>query len=200
MTRLGEHPPPPRDLPTRTPLFHESSGPWLRVCRTGRDALQFSTGPVSRFNAPTREFGVLYVAEDLGGAFIETFGRQLDVRSVTSTALSGRAAWHVESEQDLRFVDLASPGGLARLGADNRLTSGEFTSAQSWARALWQHPAQPDGIYYRLRHDPARCGCAVFDRAGSHLRASSLGTLWDPSRRRELGRLLDEFGFALIVE
>jgi hypothetical protein len=32
------------------------------------------------------------------------------------------------------------------------------------------------------------------------LRATSLGTLWDPSRRRELGALLDGFAFALILE
>lgn len=200
MASPGEHPPPPRDLHARTPLFHTSAGAWVRMCRVGHDPLRFSTGNVSRFNDPAGDFGVLYVAEDLGGAFIETFGRQLDTRSVTSTALAARAAWRVDAGEPLRFVDLASPGGLARLSADNRLTSGGFAVAHRWARALWQHPSRPDGIYYRLRHDPARCGCAVFDRDGSRLRATALGTLWDPSHRRELGKLLDEFAFALIVE
>lgn len=196
----GEHPPPRPDLHLRAPLIHESAGPWLRVCRVEHDPLHFSTANVSRFNDPDGEFGVLCLAEDLGGAFIETFGRQLDVRSVTSTALATRAAWHLESGLHLRFVDLASAGGLARLSADSRLTSGGFAVAQSWVRALWQHPIQPDGIYYRLRHDPARCGYAVFDRARSHLHATPLGTVWDPSRRRALGTILDEFDFALIVE
>lgn len=56
-----------------------------------------------------------------------------------------------------------------------------------------------DGMYYRLRHDPARCGCAVFDRARPHLAATVLGSLWD-TPRRELGDLLDTLGFALILE
>jgi hypothetical protein len=95
----GVHPPPPADLYARTPLVHQSAGPWQRICRIDREPLHFSRGPSSRFNDAAGEFGVLYVADDAEGAFLETFGRQLDVRSVTSTALSRRNVWQVESDR-----------------------------------------------------------------------------------------------------
>ncbi len=162
--------------------------------------LHFSRDPTSRFTDPLGECGVLYAAEDTHGAFIETFGRQLDVRIITSSTLMTKGLTRVDASRPLRLVDLASSGGLARLGADGRLTSGPFDVAQTWSRALWEHPADADGIYYRLRHDPARCGCAIYDRARDVLTATSAGTLWDPPRRAELGDVLDACGFALIVE
>jgi len=138
------------------------------------------------------------VADDTHGAFIESFGRQLDVRSVTASALSKRAIARVESNRPLRLIDLTE--GLARVGADNRLTDGDYDLSQAWSKALWGHPEEADGLHYALRHDPTRRGYAIFDRASEVMRATALGTYWDPTRRIELGQILDAYGFGLIVE
>lgn len=200
MTAPGGHPGPPPDLPTRTPLLKAISGPWIRFHNVDPAPIHFSRGGVSRFNDSADDFGVLYVAEDFCGAFIETFGRRLDVRSVTSSSLQSTGVAEVSARRPLKLVDLASAGGAARLSADARLMSGDIGVSQAWSRALWDHPIGADGLYYRLRHDPARCGCAIFDRARKALTVRSLGNAWRPDHRRDLTTALDMFQFGLIVE
>ncbi len=97
----------------------------------------------------------------------------------------------------MRLVDLQGEG-LARLGGDSRLISGSYETAQRWSRALWIHPARPDGIRYRSRHDPSRISIAVFDRAGRSIRAAAWGGLLDDDRRAVLGRILKTYGFGLL--
>jgi hypothetical protein len=41
--------------------------------------LHFGSAAVSRFDDPQREFGVLYVAEDIWCAFVETFGQETGI-------------------------------------------------------------------------------------------------------------------------
>jgi hypothetical protein len=196
----GALPDPPHDLDIRVPLLRQSRGPWLR-CHAARHApLHFSRNGLSRFTDPDQEFGVLYVADDFEGAFIETFGRRLDVRSVTITALSDTAVTRIDAARRLRLIDLASSGGTARLSADARVTSGSVAVAQRWARALWQHPIAADGLYYRLRHDDSRYGCAIFDRARRVLAATKLGAASAPAHRASLIAALDTYRFGLIPE
>jgi hypothetical protein len=71
----------------------------------------------------------------------------------------------LDAARPLRLVDLTGPG-LAQLGADARLWSGSIRIAQLWSQALFNHPEQPDGIYYLSRLNPARCCAAIFDRVG----------------------------------
>jgi hypothetical protein len=194
------HPPPPPDLHARQPLLRETSQRWIRIHPRTRAAIHFGRGGLSRFDDPEGEFGVLYTAEDAHGAFIERFGRQLSVRSITATAAAAQMLSKVEPSRSLRLVDLASSGGLARLSADSRLTCGGFGPSQTWSRALWLHPVRADGIYYRLRHDNARCGCALFDRAGDAVSAAPIATLMDRSHRRRLADMLDTYGFAFLPD
>lgn len=196
----GALPDPPHDLATRAPLLRESAGPWLRCHASKHAPLHFSRNALSRFNDPEQEFGVLYAADDFEGAFIETFGRRLDVRSVTATALAHTAVTQIEAARPLRLIDLASSGGAARLSADARLTSGSVAIAQAWSRALWQHPVAADGLYYRLRHDDSRCGCAIFDRVRRVLAATKLGVASAPAHRASLIAALDTYRFGLIHE
>jgi hypothetical protein len=139
------------------------------------------------------------VADDLHGAFIETFGRGIDVRSLTTQSLRERGIARVESSRPLKLIDLAGSGGLARIGADNRLATGDYAVSQAWSLALWRHPVQADGIYYSLRHDPARYGCAIFDRAGTALSAAPIGT-WSELDTKELARVLDTYDVGLITD
>lgn len=194
------HPDPPADLAERQPHLQEVSRSWIRIHRLDRDPLHFGRSGTHRFDDPLREYGVLYMAEDAHGAFIETFGRQLDVRSITPQQVSARALSSIQSSRGLHLIDLASSGGLARLGADGRLTSGDAVIAQRWSRAFWQHPTKADGISYRLRHDPDRRGCALFDRAREAVTASPQGSLYDPGHRAELGSILDTYGFSLLAD
>ncbi|ODS51867.1 MAG: hypothetical protein ABS36_19025 [Acidobacteria bacterium SCN 69-37] len=78
--------------------------------------------------------------------------------------------------------------------------SGALVVAQRWSRALWEHPVQADGLYYRLRHDPEQCACALFDRAAHAITADRQGAVSAPRHREDLTAALDRYGFGLIPE
>lgn len=60
-------------------------------------------------------------------------------------------------------------------------------------------PAAPDGIRYRLKHDPSRAGVALFDRVGAHaVRSRAVGALVAAERRKLLAAILREYGFGLV--
>jgi hypothetical protein len=171
--------------------------PWIRIHRRTRGPLHFGKSGEQRFDDPQRNFGVLYVATDIRGAFVETFLRNRTDRHVSLAALDERDVSEVLFPESLRLVDLTAHG-LSRLGADARLTSGDYTASQRWALALYQHPEQPDGILYCSRHDLS-CRCvAVFDRDRAGVSCSSLGSLTERRHRALLGRLLDLYDVRLI--
>lgn len=166
--------------------------------RLQHEPLFFGRTALHRFDAPGGEFGVLYVASDPHGAFIETLGPVSGARRVTMSRLRERGLARIEVSRPLRLVDLTGPG-LARLDADERLCSGGYTVAQRWALVLHHHPAQPDGVYYRSRHDPSRACAAIFDRVAASLTAVRLGNLVDdPAYSPLLADLLRTYDFGLL--
>jgi hypothetical protein len=192
------HPAPPTSLTQlRLPIV-EAAGPWIRSHAAGRGPLFFDRTGTNRFDAPTQQYGVLYLATDIQGAFIETFGRQLGVRYVTSARLAARSLTRVTASRPLRLVDLTGPG-LAQIGADSRLATESYSLSQQWALAFHQHRDEPDGLLYRSRHDPSQLCAAIFDRAADALTATSFGSLADPANVALLADLLDTYGFSLIV-
>jgi hypothetical protein len=129
---------------------------------------------VNRFDDPDRAFGVLYVALEIYGAFLETFGRELGYRYVSMSQLRATGHAMVGARRTLRLVDLTGPG-LARIGADASLCTGrDVEVTKRWARAFYTHPDSPDGILYRMRHDPSQIGLAIFDRAEQEVEAAQL--------------------------
>jgi RES domain len=168
----------------------------VRIHRTRHLATFFGRSIDGRFDAPLGEHGVLYAAEDVYTAFVETFGQSTGVNTVTTTALAERSLSRVEVIRPLRLVDLTGPG-LARIGADERLCSGEHEVAQRWAAAIWRHPSQPDGLLYRARHDPSRRCLALYDRAETAVRVTLLGGMLDPALSGTLGDILDTYAFGL---
>jgi len=94
-------------------------------------------------------------------------------------------------------VDLTGPG-LNRIGADNRLSTGDYQTSQRWALAFHAHPEQPDGLLYRSRHDPERFCVAIFDRAAGVLTTTDLGSLADPANAALLADILNAYGLGLI--
>ncbi|MGE3271153.1 MAG: RES family NAD+ phosphorylase [Chloroflexota bacterium] len=171
---------------------------WVRSHRTGYSPLYFGRSGQNRFDAPGAVFGVLYVAADAHGAFIETFGRQLGRLIVSMAELADRELSEVRPARPLRLVDM-SGAGLARIGADARVMSGRYDISQPWSLALHNHPDQPDGLLYRSRHDPSRLCTALFDRVAPVLSTESLGSFADPRNAALLGDVLDRYGYGLIA-
>jgi hypothetical protein len=191
------HPDPPANFQQRGLPFHEARGTWVRSHALRHGPLFFGKTGVNRFDAPTQQYGVLYVADDLHGAFIETFGRQLGEKRITTVQIAARTFTQVASNRPLRLADLTGPG-LSRIGADSRLASGSYDLSQRWALAFFEHPDQPDGLLYRSRHDPSRLCAAIFDRAAHALTATPLGSLADAHNAALLADLLDTYEYALI--
>ncbi len=167
--RPGPHPDPPTDLATRSLPLLVTTEPWFRIHRLHYAPLYFGTSGDGRFDVPGGKTGVLYVAADEAGAFIETLGHVTGTRVLTLSALRSRAIAEIAVRRPLRLVDLTGPR-LAQLGADERLCAGDYTIAQRWSAAFVRHPQKPDGLYYRSRHDPQRACAAIYHRANRSLR------------------------------
>jgi hypothetical protein len=193
-----EHPEPPSDFDDREWPLRDVSGPLFRIHLASRAPIYFGPSARNRFDAPAGEFGVLYCAEDEWGAFIETFGQATGVSSVTVSSLTANPLAKIALNRPLHVMDFASSGGLARVGADARLCTGDHALSRRWSLAVWRHPAQVDGIAYGCRHDPPRVAVAVFDRAADALVADSLGALTSQENEELLGKILDTYGFGLI--
>jgi hypothetical protein len=52
------------------------------------------------------------------------------------------------------------------MGATGVMSVGPQSLARRWSQALHAHPAAPDGIEYRCRHNADELALALFDRVG----------------------------------
>jgi RES domain len=162
----GTHPNPPDKLPEILPIYTIARGTELfRVHLAQYGAIHFSGLKAeesnTRFRSPSQEYGTMYLATDLFGAFRETIGAMSSYRLVSESNLSSRCLSIVTADLDLDLADI-SGAGLTWIGADSRLTTGSYSVAQAWAKALWQHSRHVDGLYYRSRYDPSRLCIVLF--------------------------------------
>lgn len=200
----GDHPLPHSELPTQTPLiFTIKVGEVLyRHHQTVNDPIHFGTSGLNRFDDPDcatgATFGVLYAGEDPHCCFIESCGSTTGVPAVSGAYLDARSIAKLELTEELRFIDLASSGGLTHVGADGRLFTGSYKVAQRWSAALRLHPAKPDGLRYRSRHDPTRIAYAIFTRPHSTFNVSAMGSLTAYANRALLNQLLRNYSVDLI--
>jgi hypothetical protein len=196
----GDHPEPPADLAHRSPLVLTlTAGTRLsRIHKIGQDPLFFGRTRRNRFDSPDGTYGVLYTGFDEFCAFIETFGQNTGISIVTITALKERHLSYLTFKNPLTLIDLASSGGLARIGADGRLLTGSHEIAQRWSAALRAHPVHPHGIVYPARHDVDRRACALFDLPVSTFEVVDSGSLVEPHHSVLLGSILDTYGFGLV--
>ncbi|WP_440998056.1 RES family NAD+ phosphorylase [Arhodomonas sp. SL1] len=168
---------PPSDYPPtefaacRLPLETLAADEFLyRSHRPELLPLYFSVGnSKNRFDDPAQVFGVCYCARSPEGAFVETFLRQSAAQHfVDEEVLEARSLALLRIIDPLRVVRLHGDG-LVKLGTTARVSAGDMGAAQAWARAIYDHPDEPDGILYRVRHDDDAFGIAVFDRAEPRL-------------------------------
>jgi hypothetical protein len=167
-------------------------GPWQRLYPEEFSALYFGKGRENRFDDPKSEYGVLYVAEDKFGAFVETFLRSPKLTLVARDELAKRTLSEIEASTDLSLVDLTGKG-LQRAGVTGDVSMAPHDETWALSRAIHGHPSKPDGIRYRLKHDLERIGIAIFDRVAiTNLEVTSKGSLADLSNAMLLGEILKE--------
>jgi hypothetical protein len=171
--------------------------PMYRICKVHHEPLHFGRSGRNRFDAPRGEFGVLYAAETSEGAFVEACIRERPAGNLFALPyFQERRLVEISFSARLRLVDLAG-SGLSLLGADNRLATGSYRTAQRWSRSFWVHPDRPDGILYCSRFNPSLHCIALFDRSGAGCSVKDLGPLADRANRSFLGEMLDRYRLSL---
>jgi hypothetical protein len=194
---LAGYPPPPPDFGQRQLPVVASQGTWYRLNAVEfAGAIYFDRSGRGRFDSPDFGWGILYVGEDIYAAFIECFGREHGAMGVSEATLRGRNLFAIRANRPLVFVDLTG-SSLVKLGADARLSSGSYQVARQWAKAIWEHPQQVDGIRYRSRHDDGRICYGLFERAESSLDSTNLGNLPDGNPTL-LAEILAHYDYGLL--
>lgn len=162
---------PPEDFARRDIVVYElAPGATIeRFYPAQYEPIYFGLG-AGRFNAPDDSFKTLYAAENLRGAFAETFLRAPGRTLLPIDLLAARARATLQIQRNLRLALLRGPA-LARIGATAEVVHGglPYDISQAWAKALHDHPARPDGLAYTARHDDEALCFALFDRAGDAL-------------------------------
>jgi RES domain len=190
------YPRPPQDFAGRDlPLETVPKGTtFIRIHRSDLGALYFGTSGDNRFDDPERVYGVCYLALTREGAFAETCLRAVGAQFVAASYVSARSFTAIETTAPLRLVAVHGPG-LARIGATSVVSSGEHALAQQWSRAIYDHPAAPDGLLYRANHDNGELCAALFERSADRLiRRQTQALLSD---RASLAALLDRYRVGL---
>jgi hypothetical protein len=163
----------------------------------------FRSSAKYRFDAPDGSFGVLYAAFELETAFAESVLRDtpahakslqvtLDYRDVADrqvVPLDTDAA-----ARPLRLIKLYDRG-LAAARTDNQIaTVDDYAVTRRWAKALYEHPQQPDGIVYLSRFLAPHRSVVLFDRCRGLF---DIGTVTPLLAHPGLGKILDTFELAI---
>lgn len=171
-----------------------TSGPWQRLHPSIYGAVYFGRKASKRFDDPLRQYGVLYAAEDEFGSFVEVFLRNPDLKIIARSELDALTLSRLDSSEALKLVDLTG-SGLQKARIDPARLTGNYEDSQSLSREIFEHSEAPDGIRYRVKHDPSRIGVALFERSGAaaHISATSRGGLLEPHHQQLLADLLEEY-------
>ena len=124
----------------------------------------------NRFDSMEQSFGVLYLARQLNGSFVEVFYRTTE-RHLSAARLEQYCVSEFRASRNLKLIDLAGHG-LVKMRLDARLATGSYATSQSWSQAFYEHPGGADGILYPSRHDPKQQLDALFDRSQTLLKGN----------------------------
>lgn len=175
----------------RVPKAHK----WIRIHLCDYAPMYFGGNRDNRFDSTEQSFGVLYLARQLNGSFVEVFCRGKE-RQVSSARLDQYCVAEFYASRNLKLIDLAG-SGLVKMGPDARLATGSYATTQSWSQAFYERPGGADGILYPSRHDPRQQLAAVFDRSQSLFTVKKQGNL-RVYLGGELFDLLDHYDIALL--
>ena len=202
---IEEHPLPPDDFNDKLLPTSEYTQPWYRLNPVGYEsAIYFDRSVKGRFDSDKAGCGILYAAQNERGAFIETMGRNLGIRTVSEVALKQRNLFAFATARPLIIVDIWGVN-LTKLGVlkdtaphmDARISSGSYRVCRAWAKAIYKHPQQVDGICYYSRHDDTEICCGLFERTATILTEVNLGNLID-SNPKLLAGILRHYDYSLI--
>ena len=192
---------PPHGTGCRGLKVKQVDGSWYRLNRaTHPSALHFGRSPTFRWNAPSGEFGTLYVARSVAAAFAETYGHNVasafppdTPKYVTEKELVERKVFRITFDRPLQIADFYG-SGLASLNLDGQIASTrDYTLTQAWAQWVHDCRQQVDGMLYASRHLPEATCLALFDRCEAHVCEEDLGTVFnwkDAATGEELSDIL----------
>ena len=194
---LDPHPLPPENFNRlQLPLSYNNGSDYYRLNRVDfNSAIYFDRSGEGRFDGAKQSYGICYLGETIEAAFIECFGRELGIRFLSQEFIKSRNLFIVGSKRELKLVDLFG-SGLAKLGADKRLTGGDYDLSRQWAKAIYQHPERVDGIRYYSRHDDTQLCCGLFDRIVRQLQEKNTGNLIESDANR-LANILNRYDFGI---
>ena len=149
---------------------------WCRLARVDRgELIDWDSRPgMTRFEPPSPNFGVLYLAQRKRSAFWEVYGKRLlpmakEDRVLPPSALTDRRWVHFELPLGLVVFDATDIDHVRDIGGSNASFHGDWSASQAWSAALWRHPKQVDGIIYRSDKDTPYDCLALFCRPGRAL-------------------------------
>jgi hypothetical protein len=128
------------------------------------DPIYFDRSDSGRLNAPDTSYGVLYAAEEIRGAFAETFMRAPGRTQLPLDLIRKKALVTLRTTRKLKLIKLGGYG-LGRLGATAEVVHGglPYEVPQAWSKALHDLRSKPDGIAYTARHDDEALCYALFE-------------------------------------
>ncbi|QTQ37544.1 RES domain family protein [Aromatoleum petrolei] len=180
------------ELPTLT----VDLGNFRRVShRDHQSVVYFGKGAVYRFDDPMQGFGVMYAGSDYMTCISESLLRdeiRLGMRPLYKADIDVRVIASL-FPATVTLVDLTD--GLP-LGLDGQIScTPDYAIAQDWARALYEHPSKPDGLYYIPRNYPKGISIALFDRVQARvpvreMPGTRIAVRQDPAYRDLLGQLM----------
>lgn len=189
------------ELPPRLSIQTIRAGGVLhRAHNVALGAIFFGPGkgepPKYRFDSPDRTYGVCYLGLNEDTAFIEgVIHRAIPRRVISEKMLSARAISVIHVQEDIRAVRLYGRY-LVGNGATAAVAHGDdYGLAQSWSKAIHDHPASVDGILYTARHDDSVMALALFERAAQKIVAGARHPLSGNDLRTL--RLIDRYEIGL---
>jgi hypothetical protein len=160
----------------------------VRVHREGQGAIFFGpeTGRPSqnRFDAPNGEYRVLYAAERLEGAFVETVLRQPAHRIVRRAFIDERMWSPLRLNRAMILAKIMDEGLLFH-GVDASVSSSDnYGPSRTLALQLYQDFPDLDGLAYRSRHNNGEVCYVFFDRVLSTDFTQMAGQCFRDHRKR----------------
>ena len=118
----------------------------------------------NRFDAPSSEYQILYAAQRLEGAFVETLLRRPTHRIVRRAFIEERMWTPLRLERTLTLAKIMDEGLLFH-GVDASVSAtDDYAPSRKLALELYQDFSTLDGLAYRSRHNNGEICYALFDR------------------------------------